>query len=190
MERARLPESFAGARAARGYRHSPVAGGLFLRDVGGGGARAAKGPGGKAAGAGLRTQLVREPFFLQWFFQAFDRMHWVATASIQVRQTVFAGFLFFCVGSQTPLFVIGLVECLSVTGVAAFCVYVVHWRMGFALPWPILRWRALRLHLREATPIGLTELAWAFMWYFGTVLLGLISTQILRSAGLGPLTAR
>lgn len=117
--------------------------------------------------------LFANPFFLQWFFQAFDRMHWVATASI-VRQTVFAGFLFFCVGSQTPLFVVGLVECLSVTGVAAFCVYVVHWRMGFALPWPILRWRALRLHLREATPIGLTELAWAFMWYFGTVLLGLI----------------
>ena len=29
-------------------------------------------------------------------------------------------------------------------------------------------------HLKEASPIGLTELAWAFMWYFCTVLLGLI----------------
>jgi O-antigen/teichoic acid export membrane protein len=29
-------------------------------------------------------------------------------------------------------------------------------------------------HLKEASPIGLTELAWAFMWYFCTVLLGFI----------------
>jgi PST family polysaccharide transporter len=29
-------------------------------------------------------------------------------------------------------------------------------------------------HLKQALPIGLTELAWAFMWYFCTVLLGFI----------------
>jgi len=30
------------------------------------------------------------------------------------------------------------------------------------------------VHLRGALPIGLTELAWAFIWYFATVLLGLV----------------
>jgi O-antigen/teichoic acid export membrane protein len=117
--------------------------------------------------------LLANPFFLQWFFQAFDCMQWVAAASI-VRQTAFAGFLFFCIKPQTPLFVVGLVECVSVAGVAVFCLYVVHWRMGFDLPWPKFRQRTLASHLTEAAPIGLTELAWAFMWYFGTVLLGLI----------------
>jgi O-antigen/teichoic acid export membrane protein len=117
--------------------------------------------------------LLANPFLLQWFFQAFDRMHWVAVASI-VRQTVFAGFLFFCVNAQTPLFIVGAVECVSVAGVAVFCIYVVHWRLGFDLPWPKFRPRILKHHLSEAAPIGLTELAWAFMWYFGTVLLGLI----------------
>jgi len=46
--------------------------------------------------------------------------------------------------------------------------------MGFAWPWPDLHVARLVGHLKEASPIGLTELAWAFMWYFCTVLLGFI----------------
>ena len=58
--------------------------------------------------------------------------------------------------------------------VALFCVYVARRKMGFDWPWPDLRLARLLGHIREAAPIGLTELSWAFMWYFCTVLLGFI----------------
>lgn len=49
--------------------------------------------------------------------------------------------------------------------------------MGFAWPWPDLHIARLTGHIREAAPIGAAELAWAFMWYFCTVLLGLLFTD-------------
>jgi O-antigen/teichoic acid export membrane protein len=72
------------------------------------------------------------------------------------------------------LLYIGLIECASVVGVAGFCLYIARHKMGFAWPWPDLHVIRLMGHIREAAPIGLNELAWAFMWYFCTVLLGFI----------------
>ncbi len=119
------------------------------------------------------VSLLGGPFLLQWFFQAHDRMHWVAIAAI-VRQVVFALTIFAIVRQHAPLIYVGVAECLSVAAVAAFCVYVARYRMNFEWPRPELRISHLTGHLREAFPIGLTELAWAFMWYFCTVLLGFI----------------
>lgn len=116
--------------------------------------------------------LLGGPFLLQWFFQAHDRMHWVGIASI-VRQAGFAGLVFLVFRKNTPLIYIGVFECVSVAVVATYCVFVVR-RMGFGWPWPDLRFKSLGGPLKEAAPIGLTEVAWAFMWYFCTVLLGLI----------------
>ncbi|MEP6716784.1 MAG: polysaccharide biosynthesis C-terminal domain-containing protein, partial [Terriglobia bacterium] len=42
----------------------------------------------------------------------------------------------------------------------------------YAWPRPDMRLIHLAGHVRNALPIGLSELAWAFMWYFCTVLLG------------------
>jgi O-antigen/teichoic acid export membrane protein len=117
--------------------------------------------------------LLAGPFLLQWFFQAHDQMHWVGLASI-VRQAGFASLVFLIYRPGVPLLYLGLVECASVTAVAIFCVYVTRHRLGVAWPWPDLRSARLSSHLREASPIGLTELAWGFMWYFSTVLLGFI----------------
>ena len=120
------------------------------------------------------------PYLLQWFFQAHDRMHWVGAVSI-VRQGVFALLVFAVCRSGFPLIYIGLIECASVFSAAVFCVYVVTHRMGY--PWPGTDFGIIRLmgHIREALPIGLSELAWAFMWYFCTVLLGFLSPD--RSLG-------
>ena len=118
------------------------------------------------------VSLLGGPFLLQWFFQAHDQMHWVGLASI-VRQAGFAGLVFLMCRRGAPLAYIGLIECFSVAAVVAFCIYVTR-RMGFAWPWPDLRITGLAGHIREASPIGFTELAWAFMWYFCTVLLGFI----------------
>jgi len=122
------------------------------------------------------VSLLGGPFLLQWFFQAHDQMHWVGIASI-VRQAGFAVAVFLICRRGTPLVTIGFIECGSVAAVAAFCFYVTRRRMRFAWPWPDLHVGRLMSHVQEAAPIGLTEVAWAFMWYFCTVLLGFIFTD-------------
>jgi O-antigen/teichoic acid export membrane protein len=117
--------------------------------------------------------LLGGPFLLQWFFQAHDQMHWVGIASI-VRQASFAILVFLMCRGKTSIVSIGFVECISVTCVGIFCLYVARYKMRFAWSWPELRLSRLSAHFREAFPIGMTELAWAFMWYFCTVLLGMV----------------
>jgi O-antigen/teichoic acid export membrane protein len=117
--------------------------------------------------------LLGGPFLLQWFFQAHDRMQWVALASI-VRQAGFATLVYLFCNSRTDVVRIGIFECVSVAGVSAFCMYVTSRKMHIRWAWPEVHIRRLLTHLKEAWPIGLTELAWAFMWYFCTVLLGFI----------------
>jgi PST family polysaccharide transporter len=118
------------------------------------------------------VSLLGSPFLLLWFFQGHDQMHWVALASI-VRQASFALPVFLLCRRAAPLMYIGIVECFSVAAVSAFCIYVVHYRMGFPWPRPDLHVTRLMVHLKAASPIGFTELGWAFMWYFCTVVLGL-----------------
>jgi O-antigen/teichoic acid export membrane protein len=119
------------------------------------------------------VSLIGCPFLLQWFFQAHDRMQWVGAASI-VRQIGFASLVFLLCRRGAPLVYIGVIECASVAAVSCFCVYIARMQMGFGWPWPDLHVSRLFGHVREAAPIGLTELAWAFMWYFCTVLLGFV----------------
>ena len=118
--------------------------------------------------------LLGTPYMLQWFFQAHDQMQWVGASSI-VRQAGFALLVFSVCRSGTPLIYIGMIECASVALTVAFCVYVVKGPMRY--PWPIPDFGIAGLigHVRDAFPIGLSELGWAFMWYFCTVLLGFLS---------------
>jgi O-antigen/teichoic acid export membrane protein len=118
------------------------------------------------------VSLLGGPFLLQWFFQAHDQMRWVGIASI-IRQAGFAALVFIFFRRQTSLIYVGAIECGSVACMAAYCVFMTK-RMGFGWPWPDLRLRHLAGHLSQAVPIGLAEIAWAFMWYFCTVLLGLV----------------
>jgi len=118
------------------------------------------------------VSLLMGTFMLQWFCQAHDQMHWVAIASI-IRQTVFAIGVFLFLKPGTPIIWMGVFECASVAAVGLFCLFAIR-RMGYALPRPSFYWPRLLMHLRAGAPIGATELAWAFMWYFGTVLLGLV----------------
>jgi O-antigen/teichoic acid export membrane protein len=117
------------------------------------------------------------PGLLQWFFQAHDQMHWVALASF-TRQAVYTALVIALVGAATPLSRIGWIECASVGATALLCALVLRkFRDGG-------RTRANRRlwdHLRESAPIGFGQLAWAFQWYFATVLLGFLAPD--RSLG-------
>jgi O-antigen/teichoic acid export membrane protein len=119
------------------------------------------------------VSLLLGPALLQWLFQAYDLMHWVALASI-VRQGIFAALLFAFFHAGTPILVIGVSEVVSVAAVAVYCGLMVRFRLRMPLPRPTLSLHRLRGHFRQGLPIGLTELAWAFMWYFATVVLGFI----------------
>jgi O-antigen/teichoic acid export membrane protein len=118
--------------------------------------------------------LLGAPCMMQWFFQAHDQMHWVGAASI-VRQAGFAVLVFTVFRAGSPLIYIGLIECVSVALTVVFCIYVVKGPMRYPWPVPSLGLAGLMGHVRDALPIGLSELGWAFMWYFCTVLLGFLS---------------
>ena len=115
--------------------------------------------------------LLGAPFLQQWFFQAYDQMRWVGAASI-VRQALFAALVFLTYRHGMPIMRLGMIECASVFGVGLFCSLTIKRGMGFAWPRPDMHVMHLLGHVRRAAPIGLSELAWAFMWYFCTVLLG------------------
>lgn len=117
------------------------------------------------------VSLLGTPFLMQWFFQGHDQMHWVGAASV-VRQAIYTGLVFLTYRRGMPIARLGLIECASVAGLAVFCSFVVRHGMGFEWPRPDMHIVRLLGHLKKSTPIGLSELAWAFMWYFCTVLLG------------------
>jgi O-antigen/teichoic acid export membrane protein len=129
---------------------------------------------------GYGLSLFGAPVLLQWFFQAHERMQWVAAASI-TRQTVFALVVFAVARSGRPLAPIGLAECAAVYTTGVVSLLLLTRRMGFRAPRPSFRPRPLIAHLRQAAPIGLSELGWAFQWYFATVLLGFLVAD--RSLG-------
>jgi PST family polysaccharide transporter len=115
--------------------------------------------------------LFVEPLLVQWFFQAHDRMQWVALADL-TRKASFATFVILLVRADTPLAWVGICECASAAAVAVVCLSVLRWRLGVRLPRPWSPWSKLKPHLASAAPIGLSHLAWAFQWYFATVLMG------------------
>jgi len=118
--------------------------------------------------------LLGMPALLQWVFQGCDAMHWVAAASI-VRQGTFAVLVFPLVRPGTPIYMVGMIECAAVTVVAAVCMTILRQRLHLSLPRFHFRWRRLALRWRTAAPIGLSELAWAVLWYFPTVQLGFLA---------------
>jgi O-antigen/teichoic acid export membrane protein len=127
----------------------------------------------KALLAFYGLSLLVGPVLVQWVFQAYDQMHMVAIASI-LRQGIFAASVFLFWQPHSPLFMLGVFECMAVITVGLFCLISVHRHWGFRLQLPKFRVSRLKTHLRYAVPIGGTELAWAFMWYFATVILGLV----------------
>src|SRR5262249_22877456 len=116
------------------------------------------------------------PALVQWFLQAYDRMNWVAAASI-LRYGVFAGCVFFIASPAMPLWWVGIFECMAVAAAASICVVGARRCSAARVHWNGIALERLRVHLRSAVPIGLAEVAWASLWYFPTVLLGVLAPR-------------
>ena len=116
------------------------------------------------------------PALLQWFLQAYDRMNWVAAASI-LRYGVFAGCVFGFARPEVSLWWIGIFECIAVAAAAAVCIAGARRCSAARFRWSGVSLERLAVHFRSAGPIGLTEVAWASLWYFPTVLLGFLAPR-------------
>ncbi len=121
--------------------------------------------------ATLGASLLAAPWLVQWMLQGHDRMPAVALVSV-ARLGVFAALALLLVGPKTPLPVVGLAECGAAVAAAAAGLFLIRQGLGLPLPRPVFDWARLRDHFREASPIGLSELCWAVLWYGATVLLG------------------
>lgn len=110
------------------------------------------------------------PALLQGVFQGLDRMRDVAIASI-LRWTIFAsGVLLFVRGSE-QFWIVPLVEGCAIGILVIFYIWRVSRSLG-PLRQPIDRAFGFSM-LRQALPIGASEMVWAVRVYFATVLLGL-----------------
>ena len=92
------------------------------------------------------------PGLIQWVFQAFDRMQWVALASV-IRWSVFAGLVLLYVVSPGQVWVVPLIELGAIACIVVFNFSVFHHSFGalrqpfdFSLAWSLLR---------QAVPIGM-----------------------------------
>jgi O-antigen/teichoic acid export membrane protein len=111
------------------------------------------------------------PFLLQWVFQGLQRMKFVAWANV-IRQCVFCLLIFSIVKTRENLIRIGWIECVSILGIAIFCLIVYQKEIGKFHP--VWNTDAIKNALKQSYPIGLSELSWAFVWYSAIVILGFL----------------
>ncbi|MCB1022727.1 MAG: oligosaccharide flippase family protein [Acidobacteria bacterium] len=121
--------------------------------------------------AAYGASLLVTPGLMLWFFQGHDDMHWVAAASL-MRQASFAVAVFAFFREGSPLWWVGGFETLSIVAASALC-WVLSRRMGFGAPRFGIRPKIAWTHLKTSAPIGLSNLAWAALWFFPVVILGL-----------------
>jgi O-antigen/teichoic acid export membrane protein len=112
------------------------------------------------------------PLFFQFVFQGLEKMKWVAICSV-IRQMVFAGGVFIVVFNIKRIWVVAIIEISAVFSLTLYCIYMLLFHVkANSFKTDI---RKLLTTFKEALPIGLSDITWAFMWYFATVLLGLLT---------------
>jgi len=122
------------------------------------------------------------PGYMQWVFQGIEKMQWVALGSV-LRQFTFAIGVFLFVRGSEEIQLIAIIECIAV-----FTVVLIHWVIfkyqiqqfspGLGLGLGLgLDLQLIKYSLGQALPIGLSELTWAFTWYFATIFLGFIAAS-------------
>ena len=118
------------------------------------------------------VSLLLVPGLALWFFQGHDHMQWVAAAHL-VRHGAFAACVFGFYRGGNPLWWIGAFEVGSVTVCVLFGYWIVTRRMGYRPVVPKMSLSLAWVHLRQAVPIGLSNMTWALLWLSPLVVLGM-----------------
>jgi O-antigen/teichoic acid export membrane protein len=114
--------------------------------------------------------LLAQPGLLPWVFQGRDLMGYVALASV-MRWVFFAvGVLIFVRDPETA-WVVPIMEGAAILFVAIY--YFFAYSRHFGSLGKRINYRFAVSALRQAVPIGASELVWALKVYFATVLLGI-----------------
>jgi O-antigen/teichoic acid export membrane protein len=113
--------------------------------------------------------LLPLPASLSWALQGTDAMHMVAVGSV-VRWTVFAAGVGLLVAGPLDTVVVPVIEMLAVVCMIIFYLAAFRWRFGSAVR--SVGGVGSMAVLRQALPIGASELAWALRMYSATLLLG------------------
>ena len=111
------------------------------------------------------------PGLLQWVFQGLDRMKWVALSSV-MRWSIFAGLVFFFVVEPTQVWVVPLIELGAIGCVVAFNFSI--FRYFFYRFWQRFDLSFGISLLRQALPIGLTQVMWGLKVYLPIIMIGLL----------------
>ena len=114
--------------------------------------------------------LLAQPGLLPWVFQGRDLMGYVALASV-IRWSFFAVGVLIFVRNPETMWIVPIVE-----GAAILCVsiyYFFAYSKHFGSLGKRIDYRYAFSVLRQALPIGGSELVWALKVYFATVLLGI-----------------
>ena len=101
------------------------------------------------------VSLLGGPFLLQWFFQAHDQMHWVASLRSCVRRDSPPGVSCSADAGGLCWSMWASLSALRSPCMAAFCIYVLRAAWDSAGPGPTCASRILLGHLGQASPIGL-----------------------------------
>jgi O-antigen/teichoic acid export membrane protein len=115
--------------------------------------------------------LFGTPGLLQWVFQGLDRMHWVALSSV-IRWSLFAGLVFLFIFNPKQVWIVPLIELGAIACVVAFNFTIFRYFFGRF-------WRRFDISfaftlLRQALPIGLTQVTWGLRAYLPIIAIGLM----------------
>jgi O-antigen/teichoic acid export membrane protein len=115
--------------------------------------------------------LFGTPGLLQWVFQGLDRMQWVAIATV-MRSLLFGGFIFLFILDPTLVLIVPLIELGAIGCVVAFNFSI--FRYFFGGFWQKLDRNLCFSLVRQALPIGLTQITWGLRTYLPIIILGLM----------------
>jgi O-antigen/teichoic acid export membrane protein len=113
------------------------------------------------------------PFFTQWVFQGLRQMQWVAAGSA-IRYGIFALVVFLWVRPGSDVRLVALAEISGAVGLAVVNAILLRHVLTVRLDWRGAWSGSIRL-LKDAWFLGVSDLAWAAMWYSPTLVIGWIA---------------
>lgn len=114
--------------------------------------------------------LLALPGLIPWVFQGRDLMRYVALASV-MRWSIFATGVLIFVGEPSSTWLVPIIDGAAIVCVVSYYFYA--FKRHFGVVRQQIDYRYALSILREALPIGASELVWVCKVYFATVLLGI-----------------